>query len=131
MPVDFVLEHKMNKLFLAGAAALLMTTGAAMAQTTSTSQTTTTTIAPPVDVMPTGSPKFATPNDALGHEGTVSVTRTLRTIGPDGAETDTSQTTWPNSNGVADDSVTRTTTYPALPPVVTTTTTTSSSSVSQ
>jgi hypothetical protein len=120
----------MNKLFLASTAALLMTAGVAFAQTT-TSETITTT-ATPIEVVPSlGSGKFPTPNEAVQQEGPVSVTRTERTIGPDGAETDSSQTTYRNGNGVADDSVTRTTTYPAPQPVVTTTTTTSSSSISQ
>jgi hypothetical protein len=141
----------MNKLLLAGATALAMTAGAAMAQTTTTSETTTS-VAPmivmpttssssseimttvtPIEVMPTvGSGKFPTPDDAVQHEAPVSVTRTERTIGADGSETDSTQTITPNSNGVADDSVTRSTTYPATqPPAITTTTTKSWSSTTE
>lgn len=111
----------MNKLLLTAAAALLMTAGVAVAQTTTSETTTTIT---PIEVMPTnGSGKFPTPNDALQAEDPMSVTRTVRTIGADGSETDTTRTTYRNSDGVADDSVTRTTTYPVAPPAVTTTTT--------
>ena len=91
----------MTRVFLASAVALALTAGVATAQTT-TSQTTTTVapalVAPPV--------------------GTLSVTRTQKTIGSDGSETDSTRTTYRNSNGVADDSVTKTTTFPA-PAVIT------------
>jgi hypothetical protein len=99
----------MNKLLLAGAAALAMTAGVAMAQTT-TSQTTTTT----------------TPSLVEPPTGTLSTTRTQKTVGLDGTQTNTKETTYHNSNGVADDSVTRTTTtYPPAPVMTHTETTTS------
>jgi hypothetical protein len=138
----------MNKLFLASAAALVMTAGVAVAQTTTTSETTTTVA--PIVVMPTTSSssettttvrpvavapepkqgKYGVPTGPTAPEAPLSVTHTQRTIGSDGAETDTSQTTYHNSNGVADDSVTRSTTYQA-PADVTTTTTKSWSSTTE
>ena len=95
----------MNKLLLAGAAALLMTTGVAMAQTTSSSSQTTTTVAPA-----TGIPVLVAPP-----VGTLSVSRTTNTTASDGTQTSTDQTTYRNSEGVANESVTRTTTYPPPP----------------
>jgi hypothetical protein len=107
----------MNRLLLASAAALLMTAGVAVAQTapprspieladaaqlmaqTTTSQTTTSFTPAPVIVAPP--------------EGTLSTTRTRKTIDEDGTRTDTNRTTYRNSNGVGDDSETRTTTYPS------------------
>jgi hypothetical protein len=108
-------EHDMSRLLLAGAAALTLamgvgaigvgTMGVAAAQTTTTSQTTTTVVpsivAPPV--------------------GTLSTTTTKSTTSSDGTQTNSQQTTYRNSNGVADDSVTKTITYP---PVAVTTTNT-------
>jgi hypothetical protein len=93
----------MTKFLLAGAVALGMMTGVAVAQTT-TSQTTTTTAPTPLYVPP----------------GTLSTTSTEKAVGVDGTHTDTTKTTYGNTNGVASDSVTKTTTYPA-PAVVTTT----------
>lgn len=93
----------MTRFLLAGAAALGIMTGIAAAQTT-TSQTTTTTaptlLAPPL--------------------GTLSTTTTRKSVGVDGTQTDSTRTIYSNSNGVAADSVTKTTTHP-LPAVVTTT----------
>lgn len=97
----------MNGLFLSAVLALALTSGVAMAQTTASEVTTTTT---PVIVAPP--------------EGTLSVTRTQKTIDPDGTQTSTHETTYHNTNGVADDSVTRTT---IIPPADITTTTTKSS----
>jgi len=88
----------MNRLLLASAAALLMTAGVAVAQPTSSITTTAVTPAPVVMAPPVG---------------TLSTTQTRKTTDFDGTQTDTSRTTYRNSNGVADDSVTRTTTYPS------------------
>jgi hypothetical protein len=126
----------MNKLWLAGAAALAMMTGVAVAQTT-TSQTTTTvypTVLTPVagtmsttnsdgtQTMTTVYPAVVTPV-----AGSVSVTRTVDTTNSDGTQTTSKETTFHNSNGVADDSVTKTTIYP--PVAVTTTNTKTSTSM--
>ena len=102
----------MNKLLVASAVALALATGGAVAQTTS-SEVTTTTVAPGIAAPPAG---------------TLDVTRTQRTISPDGTRTNTDETTYHNSNGVADDSVTRTTTYP---PAEVTTTNRSTSTVTE
>lgn len=94
----------MNSLLLAGAATLALTAGVAMAQTAAAQTTTTVTpsiVAPPPD--------------------TLSVTRTERVIGLDGTRTDTKETTYRNSAGVADETVSKTITSP---PMVSTTTTT-------
>jgi hypothetical protein len=91
----------MNRFFAAGAAVLAMTASAAMAQTT-TSQTTTTV-----------SPVIIAPQVVAPPVGTLSTTRTEKTVGTDGTQTDSTSTTYHNTNGVADDSVTRTTTYPS------------------
>jgi hypothetical protein len=101
----------MIKLLAAGAIALAMTTGIALAQTTTSQVTTTVT---PVIVAPP--------------PGTLSVTRTEKSTDLNGTQTNTNETTYHNSNGVADDTVTKTTTYP-LP--VATTITKSSTSVTQ
>jgi hypothetical protein len=104
--------HDMTKFLLAGAAALGMMMGVATAQTTS-SQTTTTTAPTPLMVP----------------SGTLSTTSTEKSIGADGTQTDSSRTTYGNSNGVASDSVTRTTTIP--PPAQVTTTQQTTSTVTQ
>jgi hypothetical protein len=100
-------RYNMTRILLAGAAALGMMTGVALAQS-STSETTTTTgaalVAPPA--------------------GTLSSSTNSKSIAADGTRTDTSGTTYRNTNGVASDSVSRTTTYP---PAVATTTTQDSS----
>ncbi len=101
----------MNKFWLTGAV-LVMTAGGAMAQT-STSQTTTT-------VYPTvGTPV----------PGSVSTTRTDDTTNADGTVTVSKETTFHNPNGVADDSVTKTTTYPGV--AVTTTQTKTTTTTTQ
>jgi hypothetical protein len=108
-------EHNMNKLLLAATAALLMATGAAIAQTTTTTESTTTvTPSPPAPLLVAPPP------------GTLAVTSTQRTIAPDGSQTEKTETTYRNPAGVADESVTRTTTTPI--PVIASTTTWSSSS---
>jgi hypothetical protein len=97
----------MTKFLLAGAVVLVTMTGAAMAQTT-TSQTTTTTAPTPL-VVPAG---------------TLSTTSTVKSVDIDGTRTDSTKTTYGNTNGVASDSVTKTTTYPPPAPVTTTSETT-------
>jgi hypothetical protein len=97
----------MTRFLLAGATALGMLTGAAMAQTT-TSQSTITTAPTPL-VVPAG---------------TLSTTSTVKSVGIDGTRTDSTKTTYGNTNGVASDSVTKTTTYPAPVAVTTTSDTT-------
>jgi hypothetical protein len=95
-PADQYWKHAMNRFFVAGAAVLAMTASAAMAQTTSSQTTTTVTpaiVAPPA--------------------GTLSSTHTEKTTGVDGTKTESTATTYRNTNGVADDSVTKTTTYPS------------------
>ena len=108
----------MNKFLMIGATAMTMLTGGAMAQTqTSTSQTTTT-------VTPASPPiLFAPP------AGTLSTTRTTNSLNSDGTSVESKETTFRNTAGVADDSITRTTTYPAATETTTTTNKSSSSSV--
>ncbi len=107
----------MNKFLMIGAAAMAMLTGGAMAQTqTSTSQTTTTVLPAPAPAPPI---LFAPPADTL------STTRTTSSLNSDGTSVQSKETTYRNTAGVADDSMTRTTTYPA--PTETTTTTNKSS----
>jgi hypothetical protein len=96
----------MNMTFVAGAVALAMTTVGAVAQT---SQTTTTVAPMPVVPSPVAPP-----------DGTLSVTRSQKTIAADGSQTNCNQTTYRKSNGVADDSVTTTATVP--PPLIMSTT---------
>ena len=110
----------MNKFLMIGAAAMAMLTGGAMAQTqTSTSQTTTTVLPAPAPAPPI---LFAPP------AGTLSTTRTTSSLNSDGTSVQSKETTYRNTAGVADDSMTRTTTYPA--PTETTMTTNKSSSSS-
>jgi hypothetical protein len=106
----------MKHFLLATVFALAMTTGAAMAQTTTETQTTTTVT--PALVAP--APLLVAPP-----VGTLSSTTTKKTIAPDGTETDKTETTYRNTDGVADDTMTRTTTI--APPVATQTTNTYSS----
>lgn len=94
----------MTRLLLAGAAALGMMTNLAMAQTTR-SETTTTSAPTPLSV-PTG---------------TLSTTSTEKSVGIDGTRRDSTRTTYRNTDGVASDSMTKTTTFP--PPTALTTTT--------
>jgi len=100
----------MTRLLLAGTVALGMMTGIAVAQTTTSATTSTTApalVAPP--------------------PGTLSTTMIRKAVGFDGTQTDSTQTTYGTSNGVASDSTTKTTTHPS-PAVVTTTQQTSTSS---
>jgi len=92
----------MNRLVIIGSMALLMPTGVALAQTTSSESSTT-----------------VTPSLAAPPAGTLSTTRTQKSIGPDGTQTRTNESTYRNSDGVADDTV-RTTTTPPPAPVTTT-----------
>jgi hypothetical protein len=108
----------MNMFFAAGATVLAMTASAAMAQTTTSSQTTTTLSPAVIAPAPIVPPPV----------GTLSSTRTEKTIDADGTQTDKASTTYRNAAGVADDSVTKTTTYP---PVAVTTEKTSTTSVTQ
>jgi hypothetical protein len=105
----------MNHLLLAGAMALVLTTGAAVAQTTSSETTTIVTPAPAARPIPVAPLIVAPP------PGTLSVTRTQQINAPDGSQTDKTETTYRNTNGVADDTTTKTITYPA--PVAATTST--------
>ena len=102
----------MTRFLLAGAVALGVMTGVAVAQTT-TSQTTTTTVPTLVPPPP----------------GTLSTTTTKHSVAADGTRTDATKTVYGNSNGVASDSMTKTTTYP--PPAVITTHERTSTSVTQ
>jgi hypothetical protein len=92
----------MLKYIVAGAVALSLLNGAAMAQIASSQSGTSPIVAPPA--------------------GTLSSSRTERSIDSNGTETDSDRTTYRNDAGVADDVHTTTTTHPAA------TTTTSSSS---
>lgn len=113
----------MKKLLMAGVAAMTMLAGGAMAQTeTSTSQTTTTVSPAPA---PTAPVVLAPP------PGTLSTTRTTNSVNTDGSTVQSKETTYRNTAGVADDSVTRTTTYPAPTETTTTTNKSSTSSVTQ
>jgi hypothetical protein len=103
---------KMTRILLAGAAALGMMTGVALAQST-TSETTT-----------TSSPAYVVPPP-----GTLSSSTRSKSIAPDGTRTDSRGTTYRNTNGVASDSESRTTSYP--PPVATTTTRDSSTTITR
>ena len=97
--------------------AVLFAAGAAVAQTT-TSETTTTTVTPRAAAAPMVAPPV----------GTLSTSRTERTVGPDGTKTDKSETTYRNSNGVANDSVSTTV---VTPPAKETTTSTTSTTVTK
>jgi len=91
------------------AAVLALTVGAAAAQSSSSSSSTTTTTQPPVSlVVP---PPI----------GTLSTEHTSQTVNPDGSQSSSKSTTYRNTEGVANDSVTRSTTTPAPLPMETTT----------
>ena len=102
----------MTRLLAAGVAALAMMTGTALAQPTS-SQVTTSVI-----------PEIVAPP-----AGTLSVTRSQNTTGPDGTRSNSNETTYRKGGEVADDSVTTTTTTP--PPPLATTTTKSTTTVTE
>lgn len=95
----------MLKYIVAGAVALAMLSGVAKAQNAPSQSGATPIVAPPV--------------------GTLSSSRTERSIDSNGTEIDSSRTTYRNEAGVADDVHTSTTTHPAA-----TTTTSSSSTIS-
>jgi len=108
-------RNAMKIYLLAGTAALLLSAGVATAQTSSSESTTTqSTLAPP--------PAPVTPPPI----GTLSSTREVHGVDAYGNRIDKTQSTYRNTNGVAQDSETTRTVVP--PPVTTTTTTTSSSS---
>ena len=109
----------MRKTLLASAALLAMTAGVAFAQTTTSQSTTTVT---PATIMPVPAPPVITPLMAPP-AGTLSTVRTEKAVSADGSVTDSQSSTYRDTNGVAGDSVTKTTTYPA-PAVVSTDTTT-------
>jgi len=114
----------MNKFLAAGAVALVMAAGVAMAQTSTSQTTTTVTPAPPM-------PAPAMPAVIAPPDGTLSVTRTQKSLSSDGTRVDSNETTYRNTAGVADDSMTKTTTYPAPTATTTTTNKTTSNSVTQ
>jgi hypothetical protein len=93
----------MAKYIVAGAVALTLLSGTVSAQTGPAPGGTAPIVAPPI--------------------GTLSTSRTERTIDSNGTEIDSSRTTYRNEAGVADDVRTTTTTHPVA------TTTTSSSSM--
>ena len=101
----------MTRLLAAGVAALAMMTGAALAQPSSP---VTTTVIPEIVAPPAG---------------TLSVTRSQNTTGPDGTRSNSNETTYRKGGEVADDSVTTTTTTP--PPPLATTTTKSTTTVTE
>jgi hypothetical protein len=107
------------KPFLPATLALLLSGGLAFAQTTTESQSTTT-VTPIVRPVATPSPIIAPP------PGTLASTETSRTVSPNGTVTDKDQTTYRNTDGVANDSLTKTTTLAA--PIVIDKTTSSSTS---
>ncbi len=97
----------MTKFTSVAAAMLALIAANATAQTT-TSQSTTTVTTPTIVV-----PQIVAPP-----VGTLSTTRTEKTVGADGTMTDTTSSTYRNTAGVADDTVSKTTVYP--PAMVTT-----------
>jgi len=98
----------MTRLLLASAAALGMLSCAAMAQTTI----------------------VQTPGIVAPPPGTLSTT-TEKSVDMGGTQTNSTQTTYRNGNGVASDSVTKSTTYSAPPPPVVSSTTTRSTTTTQ
>jgi hypothetical protein len=110
----------MRSFLCAFVAALALTSGVAIAQTqteTTTTQSTTVPAVPPVALVPPA--------------GTLSTTRETHAVDGYGNQVDSRQTSYRNSNGVAEDSRTTTTNVPLPPPpppVSTTTTTTESTS---
>jgi hypothetical protein len=84
----------MSKYIVVGAVALALVSGPVLAQSGLSPSGTTPIVAPPI--------------------GTLSSSRTERTIDSNGTETDSSRTTYRNEAGVADDVHTTTTTHPAV-----------------
>jgi hypothetical protein len=100
---------QMRKSLMVGVATLAtlaIPSGVAMAQGMSQSTTSTTTVAPP-PVVVTPAPVVVAPPP-----GTLSVSHSQATSTSDGTQSRTDQTTYQNSNGVASDSVSKSTTYP-------------------
>lgn len=110
----------MNKFLMVGAAAIAMLVGGAMAQTESSTSQTITTVTPALTPAPPI--LFAPP------AGTPSTIRTINSVNSDGTAVQSKETKYRNAVGVADESMTKTTTYPA--PTETTTTMSKSSSSS-
>ena len=113
----------MSPILRAGVAVLSLYSGLAMAQSateTTTTQSTTVPAVPPAYVPATVAPPA----------GTLSTTRETHAVDAYGNQVVQRQSTYRNSNGVAEDSRTMTTTVPAVPPPppVTTTTTTQTTS---
>ncbi len=95
---------------------------AALAQTTVQQTTTTVQPTPPYTV---GTP-MPHPVVEAPPVGTLSTTTMRKSVSPDGSHTEQQSSTYRNTQGVAEDSVTRTTTTaaPVLPAITTRTTTT-------
>ncbi len=104
-----------------GLAVYCLIAGGAFAQTI-VSQTTTTTTGP-------AGPVIVAPSLPAPPSGTLSTTRTQYSLQPDGTRTKTNETTYHNTNGVADDTVTRTITVPPPAPPMTSTTDSSTTTV--
>ncbi len=114
----------MNSILRASVAMLALYSGAAMAQSateTTTTQTTVPAAPPPPGYVPAPVPPPV---------GTLSSTRETHAVDAYGNQVVQRQSTYRNSNGVAEDSRTTTTTVPVVPPPppVTTTTTTQTTS---
>ena len=88
----------MHKL-LPAALGLMLASGVALAQTTTTSQTTTTV-----------TPSDPAPLLVAPPPGTLATTRTEKITSSDGSQTEKTETTYRNTEGVADNTMTRTTT---------------------
>jgi hypothetical protein len=115
----------MKSILRAGVAVLSLYGGVALAQTateTTTTQSTTVPAVPP--------PAGYVPAPAAPPVGTLSSTRETHAVDAYGNQVVQRQSTYRNTNGVAEDSRTTTTTVPAMPapPPVTTTTTTQTTS---
>src|SRR5579871_4568117 len=116
----------MSKTLVVSAMLLAASTGFAFAQ--STTIITQAPASPPAVVVAPAPPAVVVnpaPTLPPPPDGTLSVTREHRSIDANGNQSESTETTYRNSDGVASEKTTRTTTYP--PPVATTTTTTRSS----
>ncbi len=89
----------MRQLMTAGAMALALTAGAAITQPAA------------AQILASDLPPLAAPP-----RGTLSITSTEKSVGPDGASSETTTTTYRNSDGVEQDSASRTTTTTTYPP---------------
>jgi hypothetical protein len=115
----------MKSILRAGVTVISLYSGAVLAQTateTTTTQSTTVPAVPP--------PSGYVPAPVAPPVGTLSSTRETHAVDAYGNQVVQRQSTYRNSNGVAEDSRTTTTTVPAVPPPppVTTTTTTETTS---